>query len=114
MQRDNRFADKLFVRISAIHFSGIEECHALIQGGADERNALAFVDGRPISMAQPALIKFESGTNRPMVYQEAATGVYVLLSADPATNVRFDPDPMKVARNAAKIQSNPDERKAIE
>ena len=39
---------------------------------------------------------------------------YVLLSTGAATNVRFDPDPMKVARNAAKIQSNPDERKAIE
>jgi hypothetical protein len=38
----------------------------------------------------------------------------VLLSAGPATKVRFDPDPMKVARKAAKIQSKPDERKAIE
>src|SRR5260370_7925806 len=52
-KRRERFADKLFVRISAIHFSGIEECHALIDGGADERNALAFLYARPIPMAQP-------------------------------------------------------------
>src|ERR1700719_1799397 len=56
-KRRERFADKLFVRISAIHFSGIEECHALIDGGADERNALAFLDGRTISMAQPHTAK---------------------------------------------------------
>src|ERR1700733_4448789 len=58
-KRRERFADKLFVRISAIHFSGIEECYALIDGGADKRNALAFLDGRTISMAQAHAAKAE-------------------------------------------------------
>ena len=59
-KRRVRFADKLFVRISAIHFSGIEECHTLIDSSADERNAVAFLDGRTISMAQPHAAKPES------------------------------------------------------
>jgi hypothetical protein len=40
--------------------------------------------------------------------------VHVLSSIDSASSIRFDPDPMKVARTAAKIQSNPDEKKAME
>ena len=64
-KRRERFADKLFVRIRAIHFSGIEECYALIDGGADKRNALAFLDSRTIPMAlpmaQPHAAKTEGG-----------------------------------------------------
>ena len=40
--------------------------------------------------------------------------VHVLSSIDSESSIRFDPDPMKVARTAAKIQSNPDEKKAME
>ena len=52
-KKRERFADQLFVRIGAIHFSGIEECHTLIDGGADERNALLSSTAGPYPCSAP-------------------------------------------------------------
>jgi hypothetical protein len=40
--------------------SGTSACTAVIDGGADEGNPLAFLDGRTISMAQPHTAKAEA------------------------------------------------------
>jgi hypothetical protein len=51
-ERREGFADEFFVRERAIHFGGVKECDAALDGRSDQRDTLLFFDCRAVAKAQ--------------------------------------------------------------
>ena len=51
-ERREGFADEFFVRERAVHFGGVKECDAALDGRSDQRDTLLLFDCRAVAKAQ--------------------------------------------------------------
>ena len=55
-----RLADDVFVRVRAVDFGGVEECHATIDGGPDDRDAVLAAARPSVALADAHTPETES------------------------------------------------------
>jgi len=58
--RLERLAHDVFVRVRAVDFRGIEECHATIDGGPDDRDAVLAAARASVALADAHTAETES------------------------------------------------------
>jgi hypothetical protein len=79
--RGERFAEQFFIGEGAVDFRGVEERHAEIDRGADERDSLLIVNGRAIAKAQAHAAEAEGGDFEAAVSEFSLLHIVLLLQA---------------------------------
>src|SRR5581483_3559032 len=70
-KRSERFSDKLFVHIWAVHLGSIEECYTAFHRGANDGDHLAPVSRRAVSEAHAHAAQTNGGHFQPAFSQNA-------------------------------------------
>src|SRR3954471_24951953 len=55
-----RFTDHFFIRVWSINFGGVKKCNASLYHGTDQRNAVLFINGPAVAVAQPHATESQS------------------------------------------------------